>query len=260
VRTLVDTLDDPIVRANFELLKPSSRKIVKGFSESGELPDIVTPDFIVTQREMPIMLTASVLGAAAPGVAGVGPRDSARVLNTITLAFAADPPSRWLYPDDGDYLGHFPAFIKALGGAALYGGTAFATEGFSGTALWLAPDLSPDEEALMRVVETIAPDRRADMGAVIEQMERYHPSEPHWYLPFIAVRPSHQGRGLGGTLLRRGLCEADAAELPAYLESTNPRNQPLYERHGFEAIGEIRVGTCPPIVPMLRKARRRRST
>jgi hypothetical protein len=28
----------------------------------------------------------------------------------------------------------------------------------------------------------------------------------------------------------------------------------LYERHGFEVIGEIRVGSCPPIVPMLREA------
>jgi GNAT superfamily N-acetyltransferase len=181
------------------------------------------------------------------------------VLNTITLAFAADPPSRWLYPEDEDYLRHFPAFIRGLGGAALHEGTAFATEDFSGTALWLAPGVSPDEEALMRLVKTVEPSKRANMGALIEEMRRYHTSDPHWYLPFIAVMPSHQGGGLGGMLLRRGLAEADAAELPAYLESTNPRNRLLYERHGFEAIGEIRVGTCPPIVPMLRKARQRRS-
>lgn len=201
------------------------------------------------------MLTASVLGAAASGVVRVGPRDSASVLDTITVAFAADPPSRWLYPDDGGYLRHFPTFIRALGGAALKEGTAFAAEDCSGTALWLAPDVSPDEEGLMRLVETVAPSKRAEMGGVIEEMGRYHPSEPHWYLPFIAVVPSQQGRGLGAALLRRGLAESDATQLPAYLESTNPRNRPLYERHGFEAIGEIRVGSCPPIVPMLRKAR-----
>jgi GNAT superfamily N-acetyltransferase len=205
------------------------------------------------------MLTVSVHGAAVPVVIGAGPRDSARVLDTITLAFAADPPSRWLYPDDRGYLRHFPAFIEALGGAALHRGTGFATGEFSGTALWLAPGASPDEEGLMRLVETVAPDKRASMGAVIEEMGRYHPSEPHWYLPLIGVVPAQQGAGLGGALLRRGLAEADAAELPAYLESTNPRNRPLYERHGFKAIGEIRVGTCPPIVPMLRKARQRRS-
>jgi ribosomal protein S18 acetylase RimI-like enzyme len=155
------------------------------------------------------------------------------------LAFATDPPSRWLYPDDGGYLRHFRAFIKALGGAALNKGTAFASEDISGTALWLAPDVSPDEEGLMRLVETVAPSKRGEMGGLIEEMGRYHPSESHWYLPFIGVAPSAQGRGLGAALLRRGLAECDAAQLPAYLESTNPRNRPLYERHGFEAIGEI---------------------
>jgi RimJ/RimL family protein N-acetyltransferase len=48
----------------------------------------------------------------------------------------------------------------------------------------------------------------------------------------------------------------DAEGLPAYLESSNPRNISLYQRFGFEAIGEIRAGGSPPVVPMLRKARR----
>ena len=37
------------------------------------------------------------------------------------------------------------------------------------------------------------------------------------------------------------------------LEFTNPRNRPLYERHGFKAVAEIKVENCPPIVPMLRR-------
>jgi ribosomal protein S18 acetylase RimI-like enzyme len=86
-------------------------------------------------------------------------------------------------------------------------------------------------------------------------MVRYHPQEPHWYLPMIGVEPARQGKGLGAALLRAALLRVDAEGLSAYLESTNPRNVPLYERHGFEVIGEIRVGTCPPIVPMLRPAR-----
>ena len=94
------------------------------------------------------------------------------------------------------------------------------------------------------------------MGAIIEQMIRYHPTEPHWYLPFIGVEPARQSAGLGSALLRAQLAACDAAQLPAYLESTNPRNQPLYESHGFEAVVEIKVEDCPPIVPMLRRPRR----
>jgi ribosomal protein S18 acetylase RimI-like enzyme len=103
------------------------------------------------------------------------------------------------------------------------------------------------------IEERVAPEKRAVMAAVIEEMGRYHPEQPHWYLPFIGVDPAHQGHGLGAMLLHASLTRCDAAPLPAYLESTNPRNRPLYERHGFEAIGEIKVGDCPPIVPMLRR-------
>ncbi|HET9583943.1 MAG TPA: GNAT family N-acetyltransferase, partial [Bradyrhizobium sp.] len=94
---------------------------------------------------------------------------------------------------------------------------------------------------------------RADIARVIEEMARYHPEEPHWYLPFIGVDPARQGNGLGAALLRSILAECDKMRLPAYLESTNPRNRPLYERHGFKEIGEIRAGDCPPVVPMLRQ-------
>jgi GNAT superfamily N-acetyltransferase len=193
--------------------------------------------------------------AGLPCIDTVRPEDRQPALRALTLAFAADPPNRWLYPGEHDYLRSFPTFVAALGGAAVENGTAFVSEDGSGACLWLAPDASPDEEALARLVAALPPDKRADMGAIIEQMGRYHPNEPHWYLPFIGVVPSVRGRGLGAALLQRGLAECDAAGLPAYLESTNPRNRTLYQRHGFEAVGEIRVGSCPPIVPMLRKPR-----
>ena len=73
-----------------------------------------------------------------------------------------------------------------------------------------------------------------EAGAVMEQMGRYHPSEPHWYLPLIGIDPAQQGKGYGGALLQHALIACDRDGSLAYLESTNPRNIPLYERHGFE--------------------------
>ncbi|MGH9960925.1 MAG: GNAT family N-acetyltransferase, partial [Pyrinomonadaceae bacterium] len=51
------------------------------------------------------------------------------------------------------------------------------------------------------------------------------------------------------------LIPCDHDQKLAYLESTNPRNIPLYERHGFELLGTIQVGTSPRLFPMLRKPR-----
>ena len=91
--------------------------------------------------------------------------------------------------------------------------------------------------------ETLDETRRAQLGAAFEQMGRYHPQEPHWYLPFIGVDPVRQGQGIGAALLRPILEKCDAERLPAYLESSNPRNRPLYQRHGFEM-----VGSCDELV------------
>jgi GNAT superfamily N-acetyltransferase len=84
-------------------------------------------------------------------------------------------------------------------------------------------------------------------------MDRYHPAEPHWFLPLLAVDPSHQGKGYGSALLQPVLERCDREKQLAYLESSNPRNIPLYERHRFEVLGAIQSGSSPTVVPMLRK-------
>jgi GNAT superfamily N-acetyltransferase len=183
-----------------------------------------------------------------------GPEQADSIFGVITLAFASDPPARWVFPDAAPYLRDFPVFVRALGGAAIAHRTAYVNHDCSGAALWLAPDVGPDEQALMRFIDDcVPPDKQPDMLAVIDDMVRYHPDEPHWYLPFVGVEPAHQGQGIGAVLLRPVLAECDAAGLPAYLESSNPKNLPFYRRLGFEALGEIRIGSCPPVVPMLRR-------
>jgi ribosomal protein S18 acetylase RimI-like enzyme len=90
---------------------------------------------------------------------------------------------------------------------------------------------------------------------VFEQMAKYHPEEPHWYLPLIGVDPVHQGKGHGDALMAHALSRCDRDRVPAYLESSNPRNISLYVRHGFVALGSIQAGSSAQIVPMLRRPR-----
>ena len=55
--------------------------------------------------------------------------------------------------------------------------------------------------------------------------------------------------------MRQALAACDRDGTAAYLESTNPENISLYQRHGFEVLGRIQVGASPPIFPMLRPPR-----
>ena len=183
--------------------------------------------------------------------------DEASAVAVVVLAFTADPAARWTWPDPDQYLKHFPRAVKAFGGKAFDHDSAYYVGGYSGAALWLPPGISPDEEVLIALLQSTGSAQfQKDGVAVVEQMGRYHPQEPHWYLPFIGVDPSHQGKGHGSALMQHALIPCDRDHTLAYLESSNPKNIPLYERHGFELLGTIQVGTSPPIFPMLRKPRR----
>lgn len=182
--------------------------------------------------------------------------DEQKAIDVLVLAFSADPAVRWMYPDPQQYLRNFPEFVQAFGGKAFEHGTAYHIDGFSGAALWLPPDVHPNEEPLAVLIErSVAEQERKNVFVVIEQMASHHPSEPHWYLPLIGVDPIQQRKGLGSALMKYVLVRCDRNKQLAYLESTNPKNIPLYEREGFERIGTIQTGTSAPIYPMVRKPR-----
>jgi ribosomal protein S18 acetylase RimI-like enzyme len=193
---------------------------------------------------------------AMSDVTAASASDVEQAVAVIVLAFSADPVARWSYPDAHRYLVHFPAIVRAFGGRAFAHGTGHHVDGFAGAALWLPPGIDPDQETLGTILqESVAAERQAEVFAVLEQMGSYHPSEPHWYLPLIGVDPARQHKGYGSALLDHTLLQCDRDHAPAYLESTNPANIPLYERHGFKVLSTIQVGSSPPIFPMLRAAR-----
>jgi len=181
-------------------------------------------------------------------------REIDQCIAVIVLGFSSDPGVRWMYPDPHQYLENFPHFVRAFGGRAFEHGTAQYVDGFLAAALWLPPGVQPDEEALVAVVENSVPaSHREAVFAMFEQMGGYHPNEPHWHLPLIGTDPTQQGKGHGSALLRHALAVCDRQQALAYLEATSERSVPLYQRHGFEVLGTVQVGTSPPIIPMLRR-------
>lgn len=182
--------------------------------------------------------------------------DEVQAVTTIVAAFADDPAVRWMYPEPGQYQDFFPDFVRAFAGASFACGSAEGLEGWAATALWIPPGIQPDEQSIASVIQrSLAENRQTEMFRFMERMGQFHPTEPHWYLPLIGTVPGRQNRGYGSVLLRHALARCDEAGLPAYLESTNPRNQPLYEKFGFRAVGRIQSETSPPVIPMLRPPR-----
>jgi ribosomal protein S18 acetylase RimI-like enzyme len=174
----------------------------------------------------------------------------------ITLAFASDPMARWSLRDAQVYLAVMPELIRAFGAAAYDSDSAYVSDDFGGAAMWLPPGVEPDIETLDRLVrENADPAILTDVEAIFDAMAHYHPEIPHWYLPLIGTDPLRQGEGIGGALMRHALARCDRDGVAAYLESSNPRNIPLYQRHGFEILGTIQFGSSPVLTPMLRPPR-----
>ena len=87
-------------------------------------------------------------------------------------------------------------------------------------------------------------------------MGRRHPRVPHYYLHAIGALRDCQGQGLGSALLKHTTRRCDEEGMPAYLESSSPRNVPLYERHGFEVQAAEPLGEGgPPMFFMWREPR-----
>jgi len=209
-------------------------------SSAAAHPDTGLELTVATQREINVAPTT----------------DEGRAIATITMAFASDPVTRWVFRDANVYLTYWPRVVKAFGGAAFAKGTADSIDDCGGVALWLSPGVGSDEEAMGALAAEAVP--AADQDEVfgfMGQMGEFHPTEPHWYLPLIGVDVTMQGRGYGSALLRHALERCDRDRLPAYLEATSPLNKPLYERHGFEELGVIQAGSSPPLWPMRRDPR-----
>lgn len=129
--------------------------------------------------------------------------------------------------------------------------------GYAAAAVWFDRRTGlPEADDYMDRLGAIAGEHLERFGALGELFEKNHPHEEHWHLAFLAVRPSEQGRGLGGALMEHVHEELDQQGLPAYLEATNQNNVRLYRRHGYQPMDpcEIYLPDGTPFYRMWRPA------
>lgn len=172
----------------------------------------------------------------------------------LARAFHDDPLFGWLFPVEGSRhrrLRRF--FVTELHHESLRHGAvevACADGRVAGAAVWFAPGTSPGTEV------SALPGYLRAFGRRLVIVSRYqsvavsaHPrKEPHWYLAFIGVDPVRQGHGVGAALLRSRLRRCDQEGLPAYLESSNLENVPLYQHFGFHVTSTLGLPEGAPVV------------
>jgi GNAT superfamily N-acetyltransferase len=201
-------------------------------------------------------------GTPAPGTPAHEVRkadagEAAALARTLALAFETDPVMSWALPGHGRQAILERAFELYLRRIWMRHEETFAVAGRSGVAAWEPPGtwkLGIGEQlALLPAMARIFGRRLPRTLGALTRLEKDHPEEPHYYLPFMGVEPGSQGRGMGSALLRPILERCDAERVPAYLEASSPRNKAFYERHRFEVTEEFQVGKdSPPLWRMWR--------
>ena len=173
------------------------------------------------------------------------------LVNTLSDSFAHDPMFNWVFPQAEFYPHFFRLLVRDV---YLPRGIIHIEQQGRAAALWLPPaerfQVAPTRGLLRLGLKLVRQQGLRTVWRVHRQgsvFARHYPSEPHYYLQFIGCRHSDQGRGIGSALLKQGLRICDEHGMPAYLECSNHRNVPLYQRHGFEIRGKQVVGKHGPM-------------
>ncbi len=174
---------------------------------------------------------------------------------TLVRAFDTDPLMKYVVPSDSERAKRLEGFFYS---ATLYGykrGTIYIATGEKdervvATAIWLGPaaqnGLSVGSAIkagltvpMLKVFFKLGPAatiRLLNVGDYTEKLHHQFMTKMHWYLLFLGVEPTFQGKGVGGELLQPILKRADQEGLPCYLETMNPKNVPFYQKHGFQMV------------------------
>jgi len=137
----------------------------------------------------------------------------------------------------------------------------YRTGGFEAVAVWIPPDRSEfsaaEESRLPDFVRELVGRRAPEVTELLRRFGDAHPRHaPHYYLSLLATADEHRGRGLGIALLRENLARIDLEGRPAYLESSNPGNNPRYQSLGFVPVTSFQApGDGPLVTGMWREGR-----
>ena len=187
--------------------------------------------------------------------------DGAAVTSTLVAAFSTDPVMNYLLRQGSGADAAAQAFFgfnlqrgyivrpSRLALSSVLRARGAASGEVLGVALWAPP--GPPGSSGLPLTEMIRMTSIAvtafgflGIGRALQiglRVDAAHPRAPHYFLGFLAVAPNHQGQGYGARLLAPILARADAEGAACYLENSNPRNKPFYERLGFVVQREIQL-------------------
>ncbi len=166
-------------------------------------------------------------------------RDVPRIAATLTIALADSRWTRWALPDDGRMQRLTRLTELDAGHRGVATRTAWVTDDVTAVAVWEPPGgtvpLPTDvAAALARELPYLAADRWPVVAGTADLVTAARPTDPHWWLAYLGVRPTARRRGLAAAVLAPALVRCDAEGIPAAAAVYSWANVRFLRGFGFE--------------------------
>ncbi|NPV13368.1 GNAT family N-acetyltransferase [candidate division WOR-3 bacterium] len=171
-----------------------------------------------------------------------------KAVSVLAGAFMVDPLWKNLFPQNQKRFNALSSVLHLLIRYGLNYGWVNTNPEITAVALWLPSDRtrphllnSFSSEALILPFRLGFKPLRLMLkfDRFQNQLHRQVIVNPHRYLALLGVAPEHQGKGFGTALLQVGIEEALKHNQSIYIDTTNERNIPFYERFGFELVKSL---------------------
>lgn len=186
-----------------------------------------------------------------PEIIQLGAAHRDRAVATLAAAFHDDPAMVYMLPDPASRARRLARLIGWMVNQHLKIGLVLGTPEVSAVTLWREPGRVHYHEPLwhpgaLRFLPIFGRHLpralRTDDG-----ITTHLPKGEEWiYLKMAGVHPEHQGKGLGGAMIRTGLARGAKRGVPSVLETATPSNVGLYQRLGYAIISEWDVAGGGP--------------
>jgi GNAT superfamily N-acetyltransferase len=186
------------------------------------------------------------------------PPEVDEVIRLFAQAFATDPMITWPLPPHApidDVVTLFSIILRDAY-APMDAVWVVGDERVDGAAVWLAPDqvrrFEEVEAATRPKIAALTDDGGARYAVFWDWLGGHLPVERCWFLDILGVRREARGQGIASALVRHGVGRAHADGVPAFLETGDPANLPMYEHLGFRVVEQSDAPDGGPTIWFLR--------
>jgi GNAT superfamily N-acetyltransferase len=173
-------------------------------------------------------------------------RDVPRIAATLTVALADSRWTRWALPDDGRMQRLTRLHELDAGHRGVAAASTWVTADVDAVASWEPPAGTAALPAdVSRALAQELPHIRGVRARVVAETDALigaaRPSEPHWWLTHLGVRPSARRRGLAAAVLAPVVVRCDYRQQAAAAAVFSWANVRFLRGFGFEVTEELRT-------------------